>query len=223
MLFASKIVKIEILNKSGAVLITAEKGFTLPKNIESSEDSILILKGKNLRELERGQQVSVVTTSKAGDRVMNAGVVEMSFDSQLNIKFIKGGAQALQERRRYFKIKVKEKGRALFVLRDEETIRFDEPYPIEVQDINIGGIFMKMDYECEREDMVCVEIDLFVDYKLNAMVHILRVQRDEDGNITGYGCEFQALTAAQEDYIGKYINKVQLEQRQKARAMDDSD
>ena len=109
------------------------------------------------------------------------------------------------------------------MLRDEETIRFDEPYAIEVQDINIGGIFMSMDYECVRDDMICVEIDLFVDYKLNAMVRVLRVQRDEDGNITGYGCEFQSLTAAQEDYIGKYINKVQLEQRQKARAMDDSD
>lgn len=223
MLFASKIVKIEILNKSGSVLITAEKGFTLPKNIENPDESILILKGKNLRELERGQQVSVVTTNKAGDRVMNAGVVEMSFDRQLNVRFIRGGAQALQERRRYFKIKVQDKGRALFVLRDEETIRFDEPYPIEVQDINIGGIFMTMGYECERDDMVCVEIDLFIDYKLNAMVRILRVQRDDEGNIIGYGCEFQSLTAAQEDYIGKYINKVQLEQRQKALAMDDAD
>lgn len=223
MLFASKIVKIEILDKSGAVLITAEKGFILPRNMESSEDSILILKGRNMCELERGQRVSVVTTSKAGDRVMNIGIVEMSLDSQLNVRFIRGGAQVLQERRRYFKIKVREKGRALFLLRGEETIRFDEPYSIEVQDINIGGIFMTMDYECLCDDMICVEIELFVDYKLNAMARVLRVQRDEQGDIMGYGCEFQSLTAAQEDYIGKYINKVQLEQRQKARAMDDSD
>lgn len=82
---------------------------------------------------------------------------------------------------------------------------------------------MTCEYEFVQEDVVCVEIDLFTDYKLNAMARILRVQRDADGNITGYGCEFQGLTAAQEDYIGKYIYKAQFAQRQKEMARDNDD
>ncbi len=71
------------------------------------------------------------------------------------------------------------------------------------------------------DDLICVEIDLFMDYPLNAAVKVLRVQRDSEGNICGYGCEFQGLTAAQEDYIGRFIYKVQSEQRQKEVAMEE--
>lgn len=220
--FANKIVKIEVLDRNGVVAVTAEKGFTFPKNIESSEDSILIIKGVQLREFEHDERVFVVTTTKAGDRIKYSGLVAVSVSNQLNVKIIKNNAtEVLEERRRYFKIKVEEKGRALFMVRDEETVRFDEPYPIEVLDINIGGIFMKCDgFEFMQDDCVCVDIDLFVDYKLNAMARVLRVQRTPEGEIKGYGCEFQGITPAQEDYIGKFIYKIQFAQRQKDMAKD---
>ena len=49
---------------------------------------------------------------------------------------------------------------------------------------------------------------------------ILRVQIDSDGGIIGYGCAFEALTAAQEDAIGRYINYVQLLMRAKQGEQD---
>ncbi|MDE7195027.1 MAG: PilZ domain-containing protein [Oscillospiraceae bacterium] len=224
MLFSNKIRKIEILDTNGTVVVAAEKGFVFPKNLNSDEDSILIIKGRNLAELERDARVYAVVSTKAGERIRYNGCVTISMDTQLNVKvFAFDDTKVLKERRRYFKIRVEEEGRALFFVRGEDTVRFDVPEPIEIQDINIGGIFMSSGYQFDSDDAVCVEIDLFKDYRLNAMAHVLRVQRDRDGNVTGYGCEFIGLTAAQEDYIGKYIYAVQSSMRQKDIASDMED
>ena len=222
LMFNNKIVKIDILDKNDKVVMSAERNFVFPKNLGSQEDSILMIKGASLKEFAHNEVLGVVVNTKAGERIKYMGAVTVSMEKQLNIKIFKSDStEVLQERRRYFKIKINEKGRVLFYVRDEDTFRLDEPEPIEVLDINIGGIFMKCECEFEYDDLVCIDIDLFVDYRLNAVVRILRVQRDGDGNILGYGCEFQGLTAAQEDYIGKYIYKTQSEQRQKDLARED--
>lgn len=222
--FGNKIIKVEILDKNGVTAVVSEKNFVFPKNIESSEESILIIKGRDLREFSKGERVHVIATSKGGDRIKYPGNVTVSLDTQLNVSIIKNrDTEVLEERRRYFKIKVNERGRVLFVVRDDETIRFEEPIPMEIRDINIGGVFMACSgYNFQVDDFVCMDIDLFIDYRLNAVARILRVQRDAYGEISGYGCEFQGLTASQEDYIGKFIYKVQFAQRQKdiARELD---
>lgn len=222
LLFGGKVIKVELLDDKGKLIFTAEKNFVLPKNMDD-DDSIVIFKGKNLPDLERNAIVSVVTTTKANDRIRYTGAVSMSMDTQLNVKILKNNeTKVLQERRRYFKIKINEKGRALFYVRGEKTVRYDEPPEISVLDINVGGIF----FSCETEeyvegDLVCVDIDLFIDCPLNTAVKILRVQRNEDGSIKGYGCLFESLTGAQEDYIGRFIIKVQSEQRRKEAAKDE--
>ena len=140
----------------------------------------------------------------------------MSHELQMNVLILKSNStQVLEERRRYFKIKVNLSGRALFVVRDEETIRFEEPASIGVNDINVGGIFMTCGYEFQKDDCVCVDIELMDNYRLNTMAHVLRVQKSAEGDILGYGCSFESLTAAQEDAIGRYINHQQLLQRAK--------
>ncbi len=219
--FGNKIIKVEILDRNGITAITSEKNFVFPKNIESAEDSILIIKGKGMREFPKDERVHVIATTKAGDRIKYPGMVTVSLDSQLNVRILKTrDTEVLEERRRYFKIKVEEHGRVLFLVRDDETIRFEEPIPMDIHDINIGGVFMTSEYVFQQDDMVCIDIDLFVDYRLNAIAQILRVQKDVDGSIKGYGCQFQGLTASQEDYIGKYIYKVQFAQRQKEMARE---
>ena len=54
MLFGNKIVKTEILAQNGSLLVSAERNFIFPKNLDTSEESILIIKGKDLPELDRG-------------------------------------------------------------------------------------------------------------------------------------------------------------------------
>ena len=221
MIFGGKIIKVELLDEKGKNIFTAEKNFVLPKNMDD-DDSIVIFKGKNLPDLERNTIVSIVTTSKANDRIRYTGAVSMSMDTQLNVKILKNNeTQVLQERRRFFKIKINEKGRALFYVRGEQTVRYDEPPEISVLDINVGGIFFSSVEEFMEGDIVCVDIDLFIDNPLNTAVKILRVQRNEDGTIKGYGCLFESLTGAQEDMIGRFIMKVQSEQRRKEAAKDE--
>ncbi len=222
MFFGNKIIKVEILDRNGVVAVTSDKGFVFPKNIESADESILIIKGTGMREFPRDERVHVIATTKAGDRIKYPGLVTVSLGAQLNVRILKSrDTEVLEERRRYFKIKVEEHGRVLFLVRDDETVRFDEPIPIEIQDINIGGVFITCDdYVFQEDDVICLDIDLFVDYRLNAVAAVLRVQKDADGAIKGYGCQFQGLTASQEDYIGKYIYKIQFAQRQKEMARD---
>ncbi len=221
MLFGNKIVKVDILAQDGSQVLSSERGFVIPNNIDSNEESILIVKGKNLPELDRGTRVSVIAYSKAGERIRYAGDISVSHDRQMNVMLLKAGNDGiLEERRRYFKIKVELSGRALFVVRDEEAIRFEIPPAISVQDINVGGIFMKCEFSFAVDDCVCVDIELMDEYRLNTMARILRVQKNGD-EILGYGCAFENLTAAQEDAIGRYINQQQLLQRAKMNDDDD--
>lgn len=217
LIFGSKVIKVEVLDEKGKLLLASEKGFTLPADMSSDEDAIVMIKGRSLPELERNMIVSVVTTAKSADRIKYMGAVSVSTETQLNIKILQNNdMQLLQERRRYFKIKVNEHGRALFYVRDEKTVRFDEPVEISVRDINVGGMFVICsDYEFMADDMVCFDIDLSEDTSLNMAARVLRVQRDADGKILGYGCEFQGTTAAQEDIIGRFILKMQSQQRAK--------
>ena len=222
MLFGNKIVKMEVLAQNGSLLVSAERNFVFPKNLDSSEESILIIKGRDLPELDRGTRVVIIAYSKAGDRIKYAGEISMSHDLQMNVSILKSNStQVLEERRRFFKIKVSLSGRALFAVRGEETIRFEEPASIGVNDINVGGIFMTSRYEFQKDDCVCVDIELMGKYRLNTMAHILRVQKNPDGEIVGYGCSFESLTAAQEDAIGKYINHQQLLQRARENSGDE--
>lgn len=211
MLFGTKIVKTEILAQNGTLLAAAERNFVFPRNLDSSDESILIIKGKGLPELDRGTRVTVIAYSKAGDRIKYAGEISMSYARQMNISLVKSGStQVLEERRRYFKIKVDLSGRALFIVRDDDTIRFEEPVAIGVSDINVGGIFMTSSFEFHTDDSACIDVELLDGYRLNTMATVLRVQTDSDGAVIGYGCSFESLTAAQEDAIGKYINYEQL-------------
>ena len=169
LIFGSKVIKVEVLDEKGNIIIAAEKGFVVPKNMQSDEDCIVMIKGKNLPELDHNRIVSVVTTTKSGDRIKYSGAVSVSMETQMNIQLLRSGdTRVLEERRRFFKIKVHEKGKALFFVRDEKTIRFDEPLTIEVLDINVGGVFLMCDQdkaEFMLDDLICVEIDLFMDYQ----------------------------------------------------------
>ncbi|MDE7362780.1 MAG: PilZ domain-containing protein [Oscillospiraceae bacterium] len=225
LIFGSKVIKVEVLDEKGALLVASEKNFVVPKSLSADETPIVMIKGRDLPELDHNKIVYVVTTTKSGDRIKYTGAVSVSMETQLNVQLmLSSDSKLLEERRRFFKIKVSENGKALFYVRDEKNMRFDEPVPIIVMDINVGGVFMSCDpeeVEFMLEDLICVEIDLFPDYPLNAAVRVLRVQRDAEGAILGYGCEFQGLTAAQEDYIGRFIYKVQSEQRQKEAAREE--
>ena len=216
MIFGGKVIKVDVLDEHDVPIYTAEKNFVVPTNVAADEDSIVMIKGKNLPELDHNTIVTVIINTKSGDRIKYMGAVSVSMDTQMNIRIMQNNdSELLQERRRYFKLKIEEPGRFLFFVRDEKTFRYDEPLPISILDINVGGVFLVVDEQLLEDDLVCIEIDLFSDYPLNAAARVLRIQHNPDGSVMGYGCEFVGLTAAQQDYIGRFIHKVQSEMRKK--------
>lgn len=221
MLFGGKIIKVDVLDSKGKTLVSAEKNFVIPSDMSGGDESIVMIKGKDLPDIEHNRMVTVITTTKGGDRLKYTGVVAVSLETQLNVKIVNTGSnQVLEERRRFYKLKINETGRALFYIRGEKTIRYDEPLQIEILDINVGGIFLKIEDELMVGDLICIELELLEEYPLNAAARVLRVQRGDDGEIAGYGCEFQGLTASQEDYISRYIYKIQSEMRKKKETME---
>lgn len=221
LILGGKVIKVEVLDEKGERILETDKNFVLPRSM-SDEDSIVMIKGRYLPELDYNRIVSVVTTTKGNDRIKYTGAVTMSIDSQLNIRILRNNdSQVLQERRRYYKIKVDEAGRILSVLRGEESQTLDLPARIKVLDINVGGVFMTCDQmEFEKQDIITLEVDLAHE-TLISEAKVLRVQRDQDGSILGYGCEFQGLTAAQEDIISRFIIKVQSKMRQQQAEKND--
>lgn len=215
LILGGKVIRVEVLDDKNVRILETDKNFVLPRSM-SDEDSIVMIKGRNLPELDYNKIVSVVTTTKGNDRIKYMGAVTMSIDSQLNIRILRNNdSQVLQERRRYFKIKVDELGRILYVIKGEETQTLDIPARVKVLDINVGGVFITCEQmEFEKQDIICLEVELAGE-NLMSEAKILRVQRSEDGVIVGYGCEFQRLTAAQEDIISRFIMKVQSKLRQK--------
>lgn len=217
---SSKVIKVEVLDEKGKSLVASEKGFSVPQDL-SSDESIVKIKGRDLPELDRNTIVSIIMTTKSSDRIKYSGAVAVSMDKQLNIRILRtGDTELLKERRRSFKIKVNEPGKALFFVRNDKTIRFEEPIEVCVRNINVGGIFVETDeFEFMEGDLVCFDFELEGLGTLNAAAYVLRVQRAANGLILGYGCEFQGLTGAQEDIIGRYILKIQSKLR--ARDADD--
>ena len=125
--------------------------------------------------------MDVIAYSKAGDRIKYAGDISMSHDRQMNISLLKSNStKVLEERRRYFKIKVELPGRALFVVRDENTIRFEEPVAVVIHDINVGGIFLTSAYEFHKDDSACVDIELVDGYHLGYHTQSADRQRRRD-------------------------------------------
>lgn len=221
LILGGKVIKVEVLDDKNVRILEVDKNFVLPKSM-SDEDSIVMIKGRNLPELDYNKIVSVVTTTKGNDRIKYTGAVTMSIDSQLNIRILRNNdSQVLQERRRYFKVKVDELGRILYYIRGENTERLDVPARIKVLDINVGGVFITCEHmEFEKLDVICLEVELAGE-DLMSEAKILRVQRGEDGNVIGYGCAFQGLTAAQEDLIGRFIMKIQSRLRQKEEEIEE--
>ena len=76
LIFGSKVIKVEVLDERGKLLVTSEKGFTFPSDM-SDEDAIIMIKGRGLPELERNMIVSVITTSKNSDRFKYTGAVSV--------------------------------------------------------------------------------------------------------------------------------------------------
>lgn len=219
------VLSVEIQSLNHETLFITDKSFDFPKVFDEYDnivENVLMIKGKNLPELDRDKYIYVITFMKNGDRVQYKTTVSVSSYCQMNIILRPDQAQIMEERRRYFKIKTDEKGFITFITRGEETIRFPDPLRIYVKDLNLGGMFFtveKSDIVFEKGDKLMAILNL-QGSKLESVVEVLRVQELFDDQNHGYGSRFIRTTLPQEELISQFIYKQQLQARLKEKYKD---
>lgn len=199
------------------ILTAANKQFSLQpmEGGVNNGDTMMIIKGNGLPEIDRGAGLDVIASMKNGSRVKYPSYVSVSTEYQLNVVIRTEQGKTLEERRRYYKIDVDISCVINCVEREESRAVLSKPYITKIRDLNIGGIFLCIcDEPLEIGDKLMLTVDLG-DKTMDLDAVILRVQKNAAGDIVGYGCRFINITAAVEDVISKYVFQLQKERLQK--------
>jgi len=214
-----KIVKLEVCTTRGNILLTITKNYSFPQKLIEErgieEVQTVMVKGKNLPVFTTGAFVNVVSYTKSGDRVNYPSRIDLSTELQLNITLQTEHSKKLEDRRRYYKVSAEIACRVTSVTRGENHLELDPPLESVIQDINVGGVFIKANdrVELKTEDVAAIVIGGVMGEEAEIVIKVLRVQMTPEGQAVGYGCCFLYLNSHQEEIIAKYINKIQIEQR----------
>ena len=217
MLDKRKIIKIEVTSPAGRKLVVAEKDdFSFPKVFADDMPmrNIIIIKGRDLPEFELDKSLYVVTYMKNGDRIRYAAAVRMSLPDQLNVQLRSDYGTLMEERRRYFKVESDIDCSVLGYMHGEDIIDFEQPVSAVIKNISIGGIFL---FRAEEQKFSPGDV-LIVNFRIegewvNIMAKVLRIQRNHEGEIEGYGCQFVNADPSQEELFAQFVYNVQLKKR----------
>lgn len=211
----SKIYKIEVTSPGGRKLAIAEKDqFSFPRLFvnDMPVNNIIIMKGKRYPELETDKAVYVITYMKNGDRIRYPAAVRMSLPDQLNVQLRSDYGTLMEERRRYFKVESDIECSVRGYIRDDNYVEFDTPIGGVIKNISIGGIYLDCDdVRFSPHDILalCFRVE---GNPVDIYAEVLRVQRTQ-GDIEGYGCQFQNVDQNQEEIFGHFVYSIQLRRR----------
>lgn len=216
MLDKAKVIRVSITSIDGKPLVAAEsEQFSFPRMFidDIPVTNMMIIKGSGYPELEFDSMVYVIAYMKNGDRVKYTGRVKLSLPNQLNILVRDDYGTVMEERRRYYKVQCEVRCIISAFQRGDELFEFDTPVFSTIKNFCIGGIFLVVDdVVFEKDDGVFVNFKIDNDF-VSVMVKILRVQKNEDGTVQGYGCQFQNTDKRQEGLFAKFVYNIQLQER----------
>lgn len=217
MLSRERILKIDILTPDSAsakILTVGNKQFSLQSATNDRtgvQETLLIIKGSNLPEVERGNEVSLITYMRSGERIKYPAYVTISTEMQLNVVIRTSRAQVMEERRRYYKVEADIDCVIKAVERGEQRIALEKPAYAKIKDLNIGGIFLCIcDETLNKNDRLLLTI-MFETKNVDIVAEIIRVQTNAAGDVAGYGCRFMDLSPLTEEVFAQYVFKVQLD------------
>jgi len=210
-----RIYKIEVTSPGGRKLAVAEKDqFSFPRFYidDMPVTNVIIMKGRRYPELDRDQAVYVITYMKNGDRIRYPAAVRMSLVDQLNVQLRSDFGTLMEERRRFFKVESNIECEVLGYIRDENYIEFNKPMEGVIKNISIGGVYLGCD-DVRFSPHDIVNLNFFVeDNPIEIYAEVLRVQR-VNGEVDGYGCQFQNVDQNQEEIFGHFVYTIQLQKR----------
>lgn len=193
-------------------MILATKSVYFPKDFFRIKDrDLVMIKGSGLPLIPKDDYITAVFEYINGVRMKYKTSVDLSTEYQMN--FHVGEGIALEERRASFKINTEFDIVSPFYIRNEELINFDKPVNIHVCNINLGGVYMKTEFDFEPGDQLMLH---FFGGEVELLTEVLRSQKVFGTDvIDGYGCHFLNITQSQEERLARFIFEIQIAEREK--------
>ncbi len=215
MINKDKINRVLVYNQRGRMLLST-KSVSFPRDFfKIRGKDLVMLKGTDFPLISKGEPVEVIFEYFNGDRVKYNTLVDICTEYQIN--FHVGEGEVLQERRRSFKVMVDMNGLSPFYIRGEEMFAFDDPIELHIINLNLGGVFFSSTSGFEVGDQVMLN---FLDGEMKLLIEVLRVQRNDSGEIEGYGWRFLDVNQAQEERLARFIFDCQVMERDRRRAVE---
>ncbi len=219
MIKKDKIGRVVIYDSQDRLLLTTKSVFFPKDFFRIKGRDLVMIKGSGLPLIPKDEYISAVFEYINGMRMKYKTSVDLSTDQQMN--FHVGDGVALEERRASFKINVEFNAASSFYIRNEEIISFEKPLNVHICNINLGGVYMKTDFDFEPGDQLLL---VFFGGEMELLTEVLRVQNKIGTNeVDGYGCHFLNITQTQEERLARYIFECQIAERDKQRQRQDRD
>ena len=215
MINKDKISRVLVYDSKGKLLISTKSVFFPKDFFKIKGKDLVMLKGSDFPLISKGENVEIIFEYINGNRVKYDTTIDLCTEYQVN--FHAGQGEVLAERRRSFKVSVDFNGHSPFYIRGEEMYAFDDPIMLHFVNINLGGVYFNSDAEFEKGDQVMLN---FLDGEMQLLAEILRVQKNDEGNIDGYGCRFLDVNQAQEERLARFIFECQLLERERRKAKE---
>ncbi len=213
MINKDKINRVLIYNSLGRMIISTDEVF-FPKDFFKIKGSELVmLKGSDFPVIAKGEEIDAIFEYITGDRIKYHTVIDLCTEYQVNFHVSDG--ELLQERRRSFKVTVDFDGMSPFYIRGEEMFSFEDPIELHFINLNLGGVLFASNSDFEPGDQVMLH---FFDGEMQVLAEVLRVQKDDKGNIVGYGCQFLNVNQTQEEKLARFVFDCQVAERKRAAA-----
>ena len=210
-----KISKVDVYDSNGKRLVSAKEVFFPKDFFRMKGQELVLIKDNHMPLLDKGQLLEIIFEYINGTRIKYLTTVDICTEYQLN--FHLGEGVALEERRRSYKVNAEFYGHSDFYLRNEEMFTYDEPIELHFKNINIGGAFFSAQFEFSMGDQVMLS---FLNGKIEVICEVLRIQKDPEGKIQGYGCKFLNVSLMQEERIARFIFDCQLAERERMKMMN---
>lgn len=206
MINKDKIVRVLIYGIGvGEKLLISTKSVYFPRDFFKIKGmELVMLKGSDFPVISKGDPIYAIFEYRDGTRVKYKTTVDLCTDYQMNFHI--GEGEILRERRRSFKITVDLDGKSPFYIRGEEMFSFDDPVELHIINLNLGGVLFSTSSVFEPGDQVMLS---FFDGEMQLLTEVLRIQKDENGNMIGYGCRFLNISQAQEEHLARFIIECQ--------------
>lgn len=210
MINKDKILRVLLYDLSGRLLITTSSVYFPRDFFKIKGAELVMLKGKDFPIIPKGENIDAIFEYRDGTRVKHRTSMDLCTEYQINFHVREG--ELLPERRRSFKITVDFDGNSPFYIRGEELFPFEAPVELHFVNLNVGGVFFNSNSQFEKGDQVMLS---FFGGDMKLLAEVLRVQRNENGEIEGYGCQFLNASQSQEERLAKFILDCQILERER--------